>query len=197
MRGGFLFPGLLAAIALLAAAPLLADAPLPAAEDQPLERIGFGSCAEQDKPQPIWDAILETKPERFILLGDNIYADTEDMAVLRAKYQLLADVPGFKKLRAACPVLGTWDDHDYGANDAGGEFPKKAESQQVFLDFFGAPADDPRRTREGIYSAQIIGPPGRRVQIILLDQRYFRSPLKTGFVGGEPGEGRRGKYAAQ
>ena len=42
----------------------------------------------------------------------------------------------------------------------------------------------------------MIGPVGKRVQIILLDQRYFRSPLKTGFVNGEPGEGRRGKYAA-
>ena len=53
-----------------------------------------------------------------------------------------------------------------------------------------------RRRREGIYSAQVIGPVGKRVQIILLDQRDFRSPLKTGFVNGEPGEGRRGKYAA-
>jgi len=36
---------------------------------------------------------------------------------------------------------------------------------------------------------------GKRVQLILLDVRYFRSPLKTGFKPGEPGEGYRGKYA--
>jgi alkaline phosphatase D len=40
----------------------------------------------------------------------------------------------------------------------------------------------------------VFGPAGKRVQIILLDARYFRSPLKTGFKPGESGEGYRGKY---
>jgi alkaline phosphatase D len=64
----------------------------------------------------------------------------------------------------------------------------------VFLDFFGVSKDDPRRTQEGVYSTQIYGPAGKRVQIILLDGRYFRSPLKKGFKSGEPGEGVRGIY---
>jgi alkaline phosphatase D len=173
---------------------LLAIVRLAGAAEEPLSRVAFGSCADQKLPQPIWEAIVAAEPQRFIFLGDNIYADTQDMAELRDKYQLLAEVPGFAKLRKICPVLATWDDHDYGLNDSGGEYPKKAESQQVFLDFFEAKADDPRRSREGIYSSQVSGPAGKRTQIILLDQRYFRSPLKTGFVGGEPGEGRRGKY---
>jgi alkaline phosphatase D len=32
------------------------------------------------------------------------------------------------------------------------------------------------------------------VQVILLDARYFRSPLKKGFSAREPGEGYRGRY---
>lgn len=128
------------------------------------------------------------------MLGDNVYADTEDMDVLRAKYQLLAEQPGFQKLKQTCPVLATWDDHDFGANDVGAEYPNKRESQQVFLDFFGVPRDDPRRRQEGVYQAHLFGPPDKRVQIILLDTRYFRSPLKKGFKSGEPGEGRRGVY---
>jgi alkaline phosphatase D len=166
-----------------------------AGDEAPIERIAFGSCAKQDKPQPIWEAVIATRPQLFVLLGDNIYADTDDMAVLRAKYDLLGNQPGFERLKQACPVLATWDDHDYGANDAGGEYPKKRESQQVFLDFFGARADDPRRQRPGVYSSALFGPPGKTLQIILLDQRYFRGPLKKGFVPGEPGEGRRGQYA--
>lgn len=165
------------------------------AADAPLPRLAFGSCAQQDKPQPIWEAVLAAKPARFVFLGDNIYGDSEDMAVLRAKYKLLADQPGFHKLRAVCPVMGTWDDHDFGANDAGADYPKRRESQQVFLDFFEAPADDVRRTREGVYSSYAFGPPGKRLQLILLDCRYFRSPLKTAFQPGEPGEGVRGKYS--
>lgn len=169
---------------------------LRAADDEaPLSKIAFGSCAKQDQPQPIWEAVVETEPQLFVFLGDNIYGDSEDMDVLRAKYALLADQPGFKKLRQTCPVVGTWDDHDFGANDAGAEYPKKRESQQVFLDFFGVPKDDPRRKQEGVYSARVYGPTGKRVQLILLDARYFRSPLKTGYKPGEPGDGARGKYA--
>jgi len=163
-----------------------------AADEPPLSRIAFGSCARQDKPQPIWDAVVETKPQRFLFLGDNIYADTEDMDVMRAKYALLAKQPGFQKLKGTCPILATWDDHDYGANDAGAAYPKKQEAQQVFLDFFEVPKNDPRRMQEGVYNAHVFGPAGKRVQVILLDGRYFRSPLKKGFQKGEPGEGKRG-----
>jgi alkaline phosphatase D len=165
------------------------------AAEAPLERLMFGSCAKQDRPQPIWDAIVEAEPQRFVLLGDNIYGDSENMDVLREKYALLGAQPGFKKLRETCPVLATWDDHDYGKNDAGADFKMRRESQQVFLDFFGAAADDVRRKRDGVYSSTIIGPPGKRVQIILLDARFFRSPLKKTTQKAEPGEGFRGVYA--
>ncbi|HLF10349.1 MAG TPA: alkaline phosphatase family protein, partial [Gammaproteobacteria bacterium] len=47
--------------------------------DQPLTRIAFGSCASQDKEQPIWETVLDARPELFIFLGDNIYGDTRDM----------------------------------------------------------------------------------------------------------------------
>jgi alkaline phosphatase D len=173
----------------------LAIAPPVIGADAPYSRITFGACARQDKPQPIWDAVFDVQPQLFLFLGDNIYGDSEDMDVLRAKYQLLGDQPGYQKLKQTCPIVATWDDHDYGANDAGVEYPKKRESQQIFLDFFGIPRDDPRRKREGVYHAQVLGPPGQRVQLILLDGRYFRSPLKTGFQPGEPGDGFRGKYA--
>ncbi len=166
------------------------------ADDTVVERIAFGSCAKQDQPQPIWDAVVAGKPQRFLFIGDNIYGDSQDMNVLRAKYALLGAQPGYLKLKQTCPILATWDDHDYGANDGGADYPQRRESQQVFLDFFGAPADDVRRTREGVYSAQIVGPPGKRVQFILLDTRYFRSPLKGIVNTSEPGEGFRGRYGA-
>ena len=169
---------------------------LAADHELPLTKIAFGSCIKQDKPQPIWDAIHESKPELFILLGDNIYGDSTDMNVLRTKYGLLNSQPGFLKLKRTCPVIGTWDDHDYGANDAGADYPKRRESQQVFLDFFEVPANDPRRSQEGVFSANVYGPRGKRVQVILLDTRYFRSPLERGFTPGEPGEGYRGPYAS-
>jgi alkaline phosphatase D len=145
--------------------------------DTPLERIAFGSCARQHQPQPIWDSIIKIQPQLFLFLGDNIYADTEDMTVMRAQYAVLAAKPEFQRFRSACPILATWDDHDYGYNDAGGEYPRKVESQRIFLEFFQIPKKSPRWQRPGVYEAQVFGPPGKRVQTILLDTRYFRGPL--------------------
>ena len=164
------------------------------ADDLPLSRISFGSCAKQDQPQPIWEAIVAGQPELFVFLGDNIYGDSSEIDVLRAKYALLNEQPGFKRLRQVCPVVATWDDHDYGKDDAGAEFTMRRESQQVFLDFLGVEKSDPRRTQEGVYWSKIFGPSGKRVQVILLDARYFRGPLKKGYDAREPGEGFRGKY---
>ena len=153
------------------------------AGEAPLQRIGFGSCAHQDKPQPIWDAVVAAKPDVFLLIGDAIYHDvivdkSRTNETLADKYARLNAQPSFKKLRQSCPLLGTWDDHDYGLDDAGAEYPKKKESQQAWLDFLGVPADSPRRQMEGVYNAHILGPPEKSVQIILLDTRYFRGPLK-------------------
>jgi alkaline phosphatase D len=160
------------------------DAPHPAL-DRTLTRIAFGSCANQSIDQPIWDAILDQKPDLFVFLGDNIYADTRDPKVMAAKYAALAAKPGFKRLRDTTPVIAIWDDHDFGENDAGVDYPMKAESRRQFCDFWGEPADSVRRNRDGVYAAYVFGPEGRRVQIILPDLRWNRTPLleKT-FKGG-------------
>jgi alkaline phosphatase D len=145
---------------------------------QPISRVLFGSCAKQEKPVPIFKTIADHRPDLFVFLGDNIYGDTTDMNVLKAKYAKLAAIDGFARLTKSCPILATWDDHDYGVNDGGRDYSKRVESEQVFLDFWKVPADSVRRQRPGIYDSAVFGPPGKRLQVILLDTRYFRSPLK-------------------
>ena len=152
-------------------------AAVPHRSDAAITRIAFGSCCHQDKDQPIWDRVNAWNPDLFVFLGDNIYGDTEDMDVLRGKYAQLAAKPGFRELSRKAQVIATWDDHDYGVNDGGSEYPKKAESRAAFLDFWGVPAGHPRRSHDGIYGAYYFGPPGRRVQVILPDNRTFRTPL--------------------
>ena len=46
------------------------------------------------------------------------------------------------------PVIGIWDDHDYGINDGSKLFTYRDESQEVFLDFIGEPKDSPRRRQK-------------------------------------------------
>ena len=65
-------------------------------------RIAFGSCAKENKQQPIWDAINAAEPDLFIFLGDNIYADTRDESVLRDKYGSSQRKPGFRGSAREC-----------------------------------------------------------------------------------------------
>ena len=148
------------------------------AAEEPLSRIAFGSCANENRPQPVWEAINKSKPQLFIFAGDNVYADSGDPGKLEESYEDLAAEPGFAELRENCPVIGTWDDHDYGKNDAGAEWEGKQAAKDAFMEFFGTPKESPMRDRGGIYDAKIYGPEGKRVQVILLDTRWFRGPLE-------------------
>jgi alkaline phosphatase D len=154
-------------------------APPPAA-DRALTRIALGSCADQRDRQPIWEAIHGWRPDLMLMAGDNVYGDSfaSDLLELREAYLVADRVPGYARMKRDLPVMAIWDDHDYGVNDAGAEFPWKQRSKDLFCAFWGVAADDPRRGREGLHHARIFGPPGRRVQVVLLDTRWFRSPLR-------------------
>ncbi len=151
-----------------------------------VERIAFGSCGLQIGEQFIWNNVVGLNPDLWVWLGDNIYGDTEDMNVLRKKYQQLGDNQNYQYLKENVPVIATWDDHDYGVNDGGKHYPMKKESQQVFLEFFEEPANSPRWTQEGIYTSYDYGAGDSTVKVILLDCRYHRDDRGTdGDVLGE------------
>ncbi|MDX2144274.1 MAG: alkaline phosphatase D family protein [Rhodospirillaceae bacterium] len=144
-----------------------------------VRRIAFGSCAHQDKPQPIWDRILEWSPDLFIFLGDTIYGDGLDPAGLRDAYRRLGSKPSFRRFRDNVPIVAMWDDHDFGANDSGREYAQSQESKAIFLDFFGEAALSQRRTRDGVQAAYVFGSPGASVHVVLPDLRMHRSALKV------------------
>jgi len=166
---------------------LLFGTPTRTFADEPITKIAFGSCATQQRPCPIWSTISNYQPDWLLLLGDNIYADVVEGRMkpatpdrIKESYDELASVPAFMRLRQEVPISATWDDHDYGNNDAGVEWEHKDAAAVLFHDFFGTPTDSPLRQQRGIYSSKVIGPPGKRVQIIMLDTRYFRSELEKG-----------------
>lgn len=153
-----------------------------------LVTIVFGSCARQDRPAPIWATMASNKPLMTVLLGDNIYADTKDMELMRAKYQMLASNLGFQSLRKSSPIMAVWDDHDYGMDDAGANYPQREASKKIILDFFEEPEKSARRSQAGgIYTSRVLGQEGKRIQIILLDTRYSRSDLKKAPGGSQTG----------
>ncbi|MDC8003474.1 alkaline phosphatase D family protein [Aureisphaera galaxeae] len=144
----------------------------------------FASCSDQDRPQPLWEPIVSHSPDLFIWGGDNIYADTKDMDKMKADYDKVLAHPGYQKLMESTTIIGTWDDHDYGKNDAGSEWPKKEEAKQLFLDFLKVPEDDDRYQREGVYSSYSTEAQGKKLKFILLDTRTFRDSLLKSTVKG-------------
>ncbi|HEX7859779.1 MAG TPA: alkaline phosphatase D family protein [Verrucomicrobiae bacterium] len=135
------------------------------------------------------NTFLRERWDAAIMLGDNIYADTTNATVMQAKYNERKQSEFWGKLRKRGPVLATWDDHDFGWNDSGATYAMKRESQRLFLEFLDEPRTSPRWQREGVYDATMFGPPGQRLQIVLLDTRYFRSALSTGIHNAVPSGG--------
>ena len=145
--------------------------------DKELTSIAFGSCNNQKKDQTIWPYIAHDEPDLWIWSGDIIYADTEDMRVKAAEYQKQKINPAYQRFMAQVPILGIYDDHDYGVNDACKTYPKKVESCALLLDFLDVPKDNPAHKRNGAYQSYSFGPEGKRVKIIILDTRYNRDTL--------------------
>jgi len=147
------------------------------AQQSKFSRMAFGSCNRQDAPQPLWKPILADRPDLWVWMGDNIYGDSPVMDTLRAKYAKQNANSDYQLLKASTPLIGIWDDHDYGINDGGKHFAQKKASRDVMFDFLGVPADAPERKGEGAYSSHTYGEGEHQVKVILLDGRYFRDTL--------------------
>ncbi len=158
--------------------------PMPAAilaSDKTLTRIALGSCYDPSRESSIFNEIAGQHPDAFVFLGDNVYAEDESddptLKSLRQAYADLSAVASFKALRETTPLLVAWDDHDYGKNDAGGEFRYREFSESLYEYAWNIEPSDERASRPGVYAAQTVGPPGKQVQFITLDTRFFRTPL--------------------
>ncbi|MCM5662836.1 alkaline phosphatase D family protein [Galbibacter mesophilus] len=139
--------------------------------------IAFGSCNRQDEKNVLWDDVLLHQPAVWIWGGDNIYSDTADYREMRKDYEEQRYQDGYKQITETMDVIGTWDDHDYGLNDGGAEWAMKENAQELFLNFMNVPKNDPRRRREGVYHSKTYHTEQGSIKVILLDTRYFRSPL--------------------
>lgn len=136
-------------------------------------RIAFGSCCriQFDPDQRIWNAVRAIEPDLFFWLGDNIYADSDQPAALVDLYGRGRVVERLEPLLRSVPQLATWDDHDFAFDASDGNNPMKAQSLDVFKQYWANPAygeaDNP-----GVYFRQSYG----GVDFFVLDGRYHRSP---------------------
>jgi len=149
-----------------------------------LDRIAFGSCSDEDEPQPMWKYIVSNNADLWIWLGDMIYGDSDNPAVLRKKYNQQLANQEYQKLLRSTPVIGIWDDHDYGENDGDKNFAIKKESKELMMDFLYVAKDHNVHNREGAYQSYSFGAEDNKVKILLLDARYFRDELERNLLKG-------------
>jgi alkaline phosphatase D len=169
----------------------------------PTTKIAFTSCAryKPGQPQTAWQDILAADPDYLILLGDQIYMDfglwpfsleyqgkpksysvAQFAAVMRQKYERQWAEPHFAKLvahmRAKNGLLGVFDDHDFGWNNAYGQdvtlpahvhlAEKRNIARSLFHEFMACAPQPP-----DIYG--YLDTPYAR--LILLDNRSDATPL--------------------
>jgi alkaline phosphatase D len=155
-------------------------------DDAVLTRILIGSCLDEEKgPSAALMSVASEQADLFLMVGDNVYGDRDgrgyvnnqaDLEELRESFADLAAREDFQKVRASVPMMVSWDDHDYGANDSGKEFPFRGLAERVHEVFWGLEGDDVGYW-PGTYYARSFGPEGQRTQVIMLDTRFFRSGL--------------------
>ena len=142
-------------------------------------KYGLGSCLDQRFEQEIWSSIKNEHIDGFIFLGDNVYGDTPSGKLTKMKKAYAIQKTKLPKwLMNDKEILSIWDDHDFGLNDGGGDYPLKRDAEKMFLNFWNITNEDPRRNRDGVYFKKTNEIEGIIVEIIGLDTRYFRSKLK-------------------
>jgi len=155
-------------------------------------RIAFGTCPHRwglgNQKQA--DTIRNREPAALLLYGDIAVQDKwNHFGKHRADYQLRDFFPAWRSLSAAIPVYATWDDHDYFANDQSG-IPSgyteadRAGVRQVFIQAWNNPSYGFNDARGGVFLRTRIGP----CDVIMLDNRYFRTGEKRGFLGNDQTE---------
>jgi len=128
--------------------------------------LAFGSCASEKFPA-VWERMAVEGVEAVLLCGDTPYIDSSDLAKNRRRHRDFLAQPGLAELIRTRPTLGTWDDHDFGANDSDATMVDRETIRQVFTEYrahasFGEEG-------EGIYTSFRRGP----VEVFLIDARSF------------------------
>jgi alkaline phosphatase D len=141
--------------------------------------LAFGSCASEKFPE-IWRRMAVEGAEALVLCGDTPYIDSSDLAKNRERHRAFLAQPGLAELVRTIPVVGTWDDHDFGANDSDGSRVDRGTIRRVFTEYRAQASYG--EEGEGIYTRLRRGP----VEVFLIDARFFSQTGPSPVDAGKP-----------
>lgn len=128
--------------------------------------LAFGSCASERFPG-VWERMAVERVEAILLCGDTPYIDTSDLARNRDRHRAFIGQKGLAELVRSRPLLGTWDDHDFGGNDSDGKKVDRKTIRKAFTEY--RPLASFGEDGAGVYTKFRRGP----VEVFLIDARYF------------------------
>jgi len=154
--------------------------------DPPDFTAAFGSClyineTQWDRPgtpygsdYKILGVMASKQPDLMLWLGDNTYyreIDWHTSAGLQHRWTHTRATPELQPFLGASHHYATWDDHDYGPNDADRAYRLKGEALENHKLFWGNQTYGTPET-PGVFGRFEWGD----VEFFLLDDRYHRSP---------------------
>jgi len=131
-------------------------------------RVAFGSCSKFDE-QPAFQQIRFYEPDLFFFLGDNHYANSDDLGSLRRFYRWGLSREHRRQLLATTSTLATWDDHDFTGNNTDGYEPGKDVALRAFEEYWANPAAGTAEV-PGVFFRHSWGD----VDLFFVDDRYHR-----------------------
>ena len=149
-----------------------------AAQERQSVVLAFGAGANQRVYNPMWRSVASYHPDAFVWLGDVVFPAEDDSLSLQRAYAQQGSQRAYRGLKSiGIDVIGTWDNRDYGGGAAGADYPHKERNKQALLGFLEVDEKAAVCSRPGMYQTYTYGHQGLKVQVILLDTRWFRSSL--------------------
>jgi alkaline phosphatase D len=181
-------------------------------------RLAYASCQRWDHGYyGAYRHMRDDAPDAVVFLGDYIYEYPSTRGAVRpcggwvltlddyrARYALHRSDPDLQAMHQACPWLFTWDDHevqnDYAGEQAGSQGPtvadfarRRAAAYQAWYEHVPVRSSVLVNALQGLatgHGLRIYGQQryGRLAQLLLLDNRQYRSPQAC-TPGGRNGSG--------
>jgi phosphodiesterase/alkaline phosphatase D-like protein len=138
--------------------------------------FAFGSCLNTGSNAVVFDTIRQHDPLFFLVAGDFFYEniEVESLSMFLEGYDANLTSPAQSTLYRSSPFVYTWDDHDFGPNDADSTSPSRPAAQTAYrqvVPHYALPDTD----GGAIYQAFTVG----RVRFILTDNYSYRSPASA------------------
>ena len=164
--------------------------------------IAIASCMSdaptyQKVGDQIWGELYTSQPHVIFLIGDTVYVDYDKDGNkfknkispperLWNRYVETRSALKLFRMRKLIPILAVWDDHDYGVNNGGKDYPYKNRRKMFFSNFSHEHLLFNLDWKKVLVELRFTGRPLARDLFLLIIELFAqREKKKRGLIGGK------------